>query len=94
MTRIFLLAATHISPTGLPKPAADSNAMQTAISVVLGIVAALALLMIVISGLRFITSGGDPQRANKARDGVVYALVGLALALTAEAIVAFVVNRV
>jgi hypothetical protein len=89
-----LLALTSISPTGLPTPAANQNALENILSIVFGIIGALAFLMIVISGLRYVTSSGDPQRTAKARDGVVYALVGLALALSAEAIVAFVVKRV
>jgi hypothetical protein len=49
--------------------------------------------MIVVSGLRYILAGGDPQRIAQAKSGVVYALVGLAIAVSAQGIVFFVVNK-
>lgn len=81
------------APDVLPQPNADTNTLQTVLSIVFGIVGALAFLMIVISGLRYILSGGDPQRMSKAKDGIIYALIGLVIAITAEAIVNFVVAR-
>lgn len=83
-----------ISPTGVPHAAADSNTIATVLSIVFGIVGALALLMITISGLRYIIAAGDPQRTAQAKNGIIYSLVGLAIALAAEAIVAFVVNQI
>ena len=88
-----LLAATAIEPKDLPHPTADSSEIQALLSILFGIIGALALLVIVVSGLRYITSAGDPEKTAKAKNGVVYALVGLAIAVSAEAIVAFVVNR-
>ncbi|HSX46177.1 MAG TPA: pilin [Candidatus Saccharimonadia bacterium] len=79
---------------GLPTSAASHSAVQTILSIVFGLVGALALLMITLSGLRYITSAGNPDKAGKAREALIYSLVGLAIALTAEAIVNFVVNRV
>ncbi len=62
-------------------------------SVVFGIIGALALLMITVSGLRYIISAGNPEKTSKAKNGIVYSLVGLVIALSAEAIVTFVVKR-
>ncbi len=40
-----------------------------------------------------VTSGGDPGKTSEAKKGVAFALVGLALAISAEAIAAFVIHR-
>jgi len=77
---------------GLPTTHTDS-AIQNVLTIVFGVVGALALLMIVMGGLRYITADGSPEKAAKARDSVIYALVGLTIALIAEAIVNFVINR-
>lgn len=82
------------APNVLPQPGANTGAFKAALSIVFGLVGALAFLMIVISGLRYILSGGDPQRMSKAKDGIIYALVGLVIAITAEAIVNFVVSKI
>jgi hypothetical protein len=89
-----MVAYESIDKSQLPQVAANADALRTIIQIVFGIIGALALLMIVISGLRYITSAGDPQKASTARNGIIYALVGLIIALTAEALVAFVVKRV
>jgi hypothetical protein len=84
---------TQIKPGYLPDSTANSDTIKTIIQIVFGILGALAFLMITISGLRYILSAGDPQRASKAKDGLIYSLVGLAIAVAAESIVAFVGGR-
>ncbi len=78
------------SPTSL----ASSSEIQTILSIVFGIIGSLAVLSIIISGVRYIVSGGDPQKVTKAKDGILYSLIGLAVAISAEAIVAFVLGSV
>jgi len=85
---------TPIKPVGLPKPDADAGALSGILNIAFGIAGALALLVIVVSGLRYVTSAGDPEKASKAKNGIVYALIGLLILISARAIVAFVANRV
>jgi hypothetical protein len=73
--------------------AACTNNIESIFNIVFGIAGALALLMIVVSGFRYIVSAGDPQGTSKAKSGIVYALVGLIVAIMADAIVNFVINR-
>lgn len=97
-TLISISALSTVCPDstktcGLPTTSASAGELQTVLQIVFGIVGALALLMIVISGLRYVLSGDNPDRAGRARSGIVYALVGLVIALTAEAIVTFVIKN-
>lgn len=89
-----ILAYTKIDSSQLPHKVPGTTAIHTILEVVSGIIGALALLMIVVSGLRYITSAGDPQKASSAKNGIIYALVGLIIAIMAEAIIAFVINRI
>jgi hypothetical protein len=82
-----------VKPQGLPDVNANQSSIHTILSIAFITIGALAVLMIVISGLRYILAGGDTQRAAKAREGIVYALIGLVIAISAQAIVTFVVNR-
>jgi hypothetical protein len=59
------------------------------LSIIVGIV---AVIMIIIYGLRFITSGGDSNAVAAARNGLIYAFVGLAVAAFAQLIVKFVIK--
>ena len=50
----------------------------------------LAALTIVFAGYNFLTAAGDPEKVKKARDFVLYALVGIAVAFSARALVGLV----
>lgn len=59
--------------------------------VVIGIV---AVVMIVIAGIMLVISQGDPQKVATARETIIYALVGIAVAVLAQAIIVFVLTRI
>lgn len=93
MTSFLLTIASTINAGNLPEPSANRDEITTVLSIALGIIGAFALLIITVSGLRYITSGGNPEKTAKAKSGIVYSLVGLVVAISAEAIVTFVVKR-
>jgi hypothetical protein len=70
------------------------HVMKVAIQLFSIVVGFAAVLVIIISGLRFITSGGDPANVAKARSGVLYALVGLVLVALSQTIVHFVLGKI
>ena len=60
------------------------------LSIIVGIV---AVIMIIIAGLRFITSGSNPQDVSNARERVVYAIVALIVAAFAQVMVRFIIGK-
>ena len=78
--------------TGLPVVNATGSQLNNILQILFGVLAAIAVLMVVIGGLRFVLAD-NPQDAAKARDTIIYALVGLIIALAAEAIVSFVLGQ-
>lgn len=61
------------------------------ISVVVGIAAVLGFIM---AGIKYITSGSNPEEANQARELIIYAVVGLILATAAQLLIRVVLNKV
>ncbi len=57
------------------------------------IVGVVAVVMIIINGFRFITSGGDSNSVTAARNGLIYAIVGLIIVGLSQVIVRFVIGR-
>jgi hypothetical protein len=49
--------------------------------------------VIVIAGLQMIISGGEPQKVAKARQTIIYAIVGLIVAIFGQFIVGFILER-
>ena len=79
--------------TNLPQVDAGNSSLQNLLGILFGVLAAVAVLIIVIQGIKFVLSSGDPQKAADARKGIIYALVGLAVSLLAEAVVRLVVGK-
>lgn len=79
--------------TGLPQVNATSSSLHTIIQVIIGIAGGIAVVMIVLGGMQFITAQGDPSGVAKARKTLVFALVGLIITILAEAIITFVVSK-
>ena len=80
--------------TGLPTVPADQNAISKILTIVFVLIGALAFFFLVIAGLRYILSQGDPARVSEAKNQMVYAVVGLVVAASAGLIVNFVLSKV
>lgn len=61
--------------------------ITTIINVLLFIVGALAVIMIIISGIQYVISSGDAGKVAKAKNTLTYSVVGLVIAFIAFAIV-------
>lgn len=67
---------------------------NTIINVVLGVLGLAAVVMIIIGGISYTTSQGDAAKASKAKNTILYGIVGLIIALLAFPIVNFVLSGV
>ncbi|MEK7472376.1 MAG: hypothetical protein AAB624_03975 [Patescibacteria group bacterium] len=71
------------------------NDTLTAIfTIAFGVLGGISLIVIVISGMRLTLSRGNPEALAKLRSTIIYAAVGLAVALGATAIIQFVIEKV
>lgn len=56
-------------------------------------VGVVAVIMIILGGFRYITSGGDSGNVTSAKNTILYAVVGLVVVALAQVIVRFVIAR-
>lgn len=70
----------------------DGGVVTTVINVMLFIVGFLSVIMLIFGGLRYIVSGGNSTAVTAAKNTILYAIVGLVIAIFAYAIVNFVVG--
>lgn len=61
------------------------------LSIIVGIVAIIAILL---AGLKYITSGSNPQDVAQAREQIIYAVVALIVAALAQVLVRFILGKV
>lgn len=71
-----------------------TNAVRAGVNILSLVAGIAAVIMIIISGLKFITAQGDASGVASARTSLIYALVGLVVAALAQVIVHFVLSRV
>src|SRR5262245_27948089 len=67
---------TKLCPGNLPQTPANSSKLRDIKNIVFMVIGGLVLLILTISGMRYVTSAGDPQKATAARNGIIFALVG------------------
>ena len=67
--------------------------IENIISVLLFVAGAVAVIMIILGGIRYITSNGDQAQVKAAKDTIMYAIIGLIVAILAYAIVKFIVSK-
>jgi len=67
--------------------------LTRAINVLSFVIAIIAVIVIIVAGIRFMLSQGEPQKITSARNTIIYAGVGLAVAALAQAIVQLVLNK-
>ena len=60
------------------------------VSILIGIA---AVIMIIVGGLKFITSGSNPQDVTSAREMIIYAAIGLIVAASAQLLVRFILSK-
>jgi heme/copper-type cytochrome/quinol oxidase subunit 2 len=67
--------------------------IRSIIQIMLIIAGIVAVIMIIVGGIGYSTSAGDPAKTKKAKDTVLYSIVGLVVAIMAYAVVTFVVGK-
>ena len=70
----------------------DTGIFKQITNVVLYIVGVIAVIMLIIGGIKYVISGGDAKKVTDAKNTVLYAIIGLIISFLAFAIVNFVIN--
>jgi hypothetical protein len=64
--------------------------IKTVVSILSLIVGVAAIIMIMVGGFKYITSGGDSNKVGNAKSTLIYALAGLAIAALTQVLVHYV----
>ena len=90
----LLFAQPKIDVSNLPKPGTGTERIVEFANVAIGLFTAIAVLVIVVAGFRYIIAKGEPQAMAQAKNMIIYASVGVAVCIMSFAIVNFVIGRV
>jgi len=71
-----------------------SKLVKTIVNVISVIAGFVAVIMIIVGGVKYITSGGESSKTASAKNTIVFALVGLVIVALSQVIVRFVLFQV
>ncbi len=94
MNAILYLAAKIPagSDSGIPKVEA-SDALDGILTVVYMVAGIIAVIVIIISGIFYSISQGDASKIKRAKDGILYGVVGLVIIMLAFVLTNFIIGR-
>jgi len=85
------------NPITLNADTGGANDLDTLIGTIVGwvslIVGFLAFIYLVYAGILYITAAGDSEKAKKGQQGVIYAIIGIVVAVAAYTIVGVIANK-
>lgn len=94
LAQLISLAQYKVDITPLPDTKATPAKIADVTRIIFTIIGALSVLMMTIGGMRYVASQGDPQATAKAKGTIIYALIGVVVAISAISIVTFVLGNI
>lgn len=91
------LKITQTAQCNMPLDKTGNDLMPTAqkiINVVIGVIGVIAVAVVIIGGIYYVISQGEAAKITKAKNTILYGIVGLIIALLAYAIVNFVLKSI
>lgn len=70
------------------------NIVKAVIEVVSWVTGVASVILIIISGIRFVTSGGDSAKVASAKGAIINAIIGITITILAQTIIVFVLDKV
>lgn len=92
-TKVSLTGTDDSCTTGTEGTDQVNNAVKLGLNLFSAIVGIIAVVMIIVGGIKYITSGGDSGNITSAKNTIMYAVIGLVVVALAQIIVNFVLER-
>lgn len=69
-----------------------SDGFANIVNILTILVGMLSVIFLIVSGLQMTLSMGDPKRYQQGRQGLLYAVVGIAVAVVGYSVITFIIN--
>ena len=90
--KLLIMGFAQINSNALPRNTIEAS-FPSVMRIVFVVAALLSIIFIALGGLKYTLSGGDSQGIQKAKNTILYAVIGLAVTLSAYTIISFVTGR-
>ena len=93
LTAAISITCADIGNCANKTPTLD-KALGNIVAIVIGLVGGLSVVFLIWGGLRYVISRGDPSQIKAAKDTIMYAVVGIVVAIAMGAIVAYIASKI
>ena len=94
LSSLVKLAAIDASKAGVVEfNISTSQLLANVSSVAFGIAGAVAVIFIIIGGISYSSAAGEPSKIAKAKDTILYSVIGLVVVLVSFVAIQFVIGR-
>ncbi len=94
MNQVLFYLAAKINPADVGvEPIDAQNAVNGVLNTVYFVTGIIAVVMVIVSAIFYSISQGDPGKTKRAKDGLLYSIVGVVIILSAFVLTNFVVGR-
>lgn len=90
VVRAFAALPPPDDVSGLSSTTDLQQAIVDVVEAVLDFILIIAVVFVIVAGIRLIVSGGDDSQKDKAKNTIIYVIVGIIVVLFARVIVTFV----
>lgn len=87
---VFLTTPAFAAVSDTPKLTELGDILNRIITFLFGLIGGIAIILIVVGGIRYILAGGDPKATMAAKQTITFALIGLVIVLLSVVIVTIV----
>ncbi len=92
-SKLALQGATELGGSCSGKTiTAPGGLVTTIVNIITYVAGVIVIFMIIFAGFRYITSTGDANKVNSAKNTLLYAIVGIIIIVMAQVIVHYIIN--
>ena len=81
------------SSLGVPRNVPTNATIYRVVDLVFMIAGAVAVIIVIVAGINYSLSVGEPSKTAKAKDAIIYSVVGLIVVAASFVIVKFIIGR-
>ena len=92
MKELFYRFAVSADELGLPRVSGDEAQLGSIMNVVYFWAGLIAVIVLIIGGFLYVSSTGEPAKTKRAKDTILYAVIGLVIVLFAFTLTQFILG--
>lgn len=93
LNKLFAQGLIKKEEVKIPTTEFGPDKTNLVLNVIFGVIGGVALIVLILAGIKFMTSQGNPDGIAKARNTIIYAAIGLVVSVSALSIVNLVLGR-